>query len=486
MPSFFGMPFNKLFSTEDVFTDALRKSALTENPTIIPDIDLVYVLSGRSTVLGSDADKLPREIDTADDLERLLEGIRIATQVNALRAGKEPEQLKPEEWVTPILYNGRPIHNEDLKTALKKGLIPYPEKLFIIRDIKPENTIGQIQSFKKYLLSYQHKNIAVVTSAYHIPRVARTIGNESPQTYSDEMNEHPIKELNLFLFGVHKQEKRRGMIEDIRGEHRAMTRYSQGDEPSIAQHQSENTFFNDVDLTIAKSFSRAKFWHRVAVPPVLDSCPFSSRNTTLTGVLRLLKRPEHIELDAARSVLVESFIGEYQKYLFPSDIDQKLTSWRGGNGSVAHYYEEYFRTELGEFLSGKLDYWVEARVCGKLVGWATFEREKSKPNAVYMNLLIVHPEHQGQAIGSNLVMSLCKLGVIPDLSTIHLLLRKKNKGGREFYSKLGFSSDPIYQREDNFVDLDLLEALTWRNPALQHLEQQTAAAGSEPSCSFTM
>lgn len=469
MPNFFGMTFDELFSTEDVFTDDLRKSALTPNPTIIPVIDLVYVLSGRSTALGADADKLDRPFDLFDDIERMREGVRIATQVNALRAHKKPNELTSEEWVTPILYNGRAIHNRHLKEALEQGLIAYPKELFIILDINPENTIGQIQSFKKYLTESQHKNVAVVSSAYHVPRVARIIGNESPQVYGEE-DDSTLSELNLFLFGVHKQDKRNGIANDLQGEYRAMRSYSGG--PSIARLQSKNTFFNDIDLSITKSFNRARFWRSVISRPVSKSCLFSIKNTDTVGVLHLIQRPEHIEHEVASIVLQESFIGEYEKYLSPHDIDPKLTSWRGGNNSVAHYCGEYFKTEFGAFLSGKLDYWVEARIEGKLVGWATFERERLNRDAVYMNLLIVHPTYQGKAVGYNLVMSLIKLGIIPNLTSIHLLLRKKNEDVRAFYSKLGFETDPLYERGDNFVNLDLLEALTWKNPELQCIKQQ--------------
>lgn len=472
MPNFFGVSVEEVFQTEDIFINDLRKSAFTQNPTISPDIDLVYVLSGRSTALGADADRLGRPFDSSDDLERMREGVRIAIQVNALRAGKDPEHLRPEEFVTPILYNGREIHNQHLRIALDRGLVGYPKELFIIQDISPENTIGQIQSFKKYLASHQHKNVAVVSSAYHIPRVARTIGNESPQTVGDDVDEHPIRSLNLFLFGVQKHEKRSGIVDDLQGEHRAMTHYSQNEIPSIARFQSRNTFFCDEDFCVAQSFNRAKIWNKIAIPPVVKTCDFSNRNGEVVGQLRLLERPEHIQQDVARTILVESFIGEYQKYLSPNDIDSKLSSWREGTNSVAAYYEDYFRTEFGDFLSGKFDYWVEARIQGKLVGWATFEREKFHESvAVYMNLLVVHPEYQGLSIGSNLVMSLIKLNLIPDLVNIHLLLRRKNSGGRTFYSKLGFESDPSYERSDNFVDLNLLEALTWTNPALQHIVQ---------------
>ena len=124
IPDFFGIAFKHHLPMEDVFTDDLRKSASTPNPTIIPEIELVYVLSGRSTALGADADGLQRPFDAFDDLERIREGI----------------------------------------------------------------------------------------------------------------------------------------VYDLQGEYSAMQRYSGGDKPSIARQQSKNTFFNDVDLHVIKSFERAKFW----------------------------------------------------------------------------------------------------------------------------------------------------------------------------------------------------------------------------------
>ncbi len=195
---------------------------------------------------------------------------------------------------------------------------------------------------------------------------------------------------------------------------------------------------------------------------------FPIKGQDSVGVIELVKNPSHIDTEAARSVLVESFIGEYEKYLSPNDIRSDLISWRDGEQSVRKYYENYFETELGEFSRGDLHYWVQATIDGKLVGWATFQREKSDQNAVYMNLLVVHPTYQGRGIGEQLVKALVNLNEIPNLNAIHLLLRKKNQGGRIFYSKLGFTSDPEYQRDDNFVDLNLLEGLTWKNPSLQN------------------
>lgn len=258
---FFGMKFSDVFNDHDIFHDDLRKSAYTVNPTIIPDIDLVVVLSGRTTVLGVDADGLQRPFDPSDDIERLKEGIQIARAVNALRANKKEDALVARDFVTPIFYNGRTIHNQHLRKALEQGIIQYPKELFIIRDIFPENTIGQVQSFKNYIREHhQHKNIAVVSSAYHLARVARTIGQDSPQVIYEEEGDHPMSQLNLFLYGVHKHEKRLGMVEDLQGEYHAMQRYSSGIAPSISRVQSKNVFFTDEDFHGGLAFNRALFW----------------------------------------------------------------------------------------------------------------------------------------------------------------------------------------------------------------------------------
>lgn len=258
--NFFGMSFEALFPHEDVFSNDLKKSSYTRNPKVIPDIDLVYILSGRTTAKGADADGLKREFDLSDDIERLKEGIRVATEINALRAGKHPNELAPKDFVIPIFYNGRAIHNKHLREALEEGLFDYPKELFVIHDIHPENTIGQIQSFKRYISENEHRNIAVVSSAYHIARVARTIGKESPQVQEESGEPHPLSEVNIFLFGVHKNEKRLGIAHDLIGEHNAMKNYSSGSKPSISRYQSNNVFLTNEDFLTNLSFKKARFW----------------------------------------------------------------------------------------------------------------------------------------------------------------------------------------------------------------------------------
>lgn len=194
---------------------------------------------------------------------------------------------------------------------------------------------------------------------------------------------------------------------------------------------------------------------------------FTLKNSSDRGVIKLIGSAGEIEQDACRSILVDSFIGEYSQYLKPQDISKELTLWRGGDHSVQQYYETYFAVEFDKYTAKKFEFWVCAYIDNQLVGWATFDREHDDRNAVYMDLLIVDPAHQRKGIGEQLVKSLLNLGAIPELSAVHLLLRKKNEGGRKFYQKIGFFDDPDYQRADNFVDLNLLVPLTWKNPALR-------------------
>lgn len=184
----------------------------------------------------------------------------------------------------------------------------------------------------------------------------------------------------------------------------------------------------------------------------------------LLGLIELVASPDEIDQEGSKTILVESFLNEYQKaYLniSPSDIDASLSSWRGDNNSVQNYYEDFFATEFTDFVSAKIDYWVQAKINGKLAGWATFKREKSAVNALYMNLLIVSPEYQSKGIGRQLVFSCLNLPEFNRVDAIHLLLRKKSQGGRTFYKKLGFFADPNYQRAENYVDMELLEGWTW-------------------------
>lgn len=167
-----------------------------------------------------------------------------------------------------------------------------------------------------------------------------------------------------------------------------------------------------------------------------------------------------IDVTKAKLILINSFINEYRRYLEPEEIDSKLNCWFNieGTSSVEHYYSDYFDTELEDFKNGKL-YWLEATIGRELVAWATYERHNTPSNSCYMNLLVVDPKFSRRGLGKQLVMAVPELKIFPKLRYINLLLRKKNQGGRVFYSKLGFKPNPEFKRE-NFVDTSLLEGWT--------------------------
>lgn len=163
---------------------------------------------------------------------------------------------------------------------------------------------------------------------------------------------------------------------------------------------------------------------------------------------------EHIQKESARAILINGFIKEYMQYLLPQDIDSKLHTW----DAVHEYYSQYFDTELEHFKDGKL-FWLQATIENEVVAWATYEREQHLIDSCYMNLLVVDPCFNRKGIGRELIQAVQKLNLLPHTKFINLLLRKKNKGGRLFYSKLGFKANPAFKR-DNFVDVSLLEGWT--------------------------
>ncbi len=193
-------------------------------------------------------------------------------------------------------------------------------------------------------------------------------------------------------------------------------------------------------------------------PTLLSRFQVTINNHKTHAYIEVINSVRDINTADARRIMVESFIAEYSTYLQPADIDASLTSWRGGEQSVQHYYEKYFAQEYQKYADGKIPFWITAYVGHRLVGWATFEHEQN--NSVYMDLLMVDPTYQDLGIGKQLVFSLQNSNLVPNLQAVHLLLREKNQGGRQFYSAIGFKEDNSYQRKDNYVDLSLLVPLT--------------------------
>ncbi len=252
-------------TAEDFFADDLRKVQKVEEPRVIPEIELVWVLAGRTSVLGRDVDKLKRPFDPQDDYLRMMRGIEIADQINALRAGKAVEDLTDDDRVTPIFYNGRAEHNEDLKKALEEGKLPYPKRLFIIESIPTKDTQGQVQGFKDLLSRYHYRHVAVVSSAFHLPRSARNVGEDSPNAFDEDefgLFQNILASIKAYFFGIDREYKNPGTDIDRKCEPNAMKNYSTGFDgakaPTISRWISKNTFLSQMDVELVKSFSLAK------------------------------------------------------------------------------------------------------------------------------------------------------------------------------------------------------------------------------------
>ncbi len=164
---------------------------------------------------------------------------------------------------------------------------------------------------------------------------------------------------------------------------------------------------------------------------------------------------QDIDLGRSREILVASFMKGYEDVPL-TELNPNFKSI----GDVRRFYEDYFVSELDHFKNGHL-FWVQAFDGEELLGWATFELEKSERDAAYMNLLTVDPAHQKRGVGKHLVFSICS--ELPNIHAINVLVRKVNVQGEQFYRQIGFTSFD-YPRDDNFVDPNLLSGFRWALP----------------------
>ena len=160
---------------------------------------------------------------------------------------------------------------------------------------------------------------------------------------------------------------------------------------------------------------------------------------------------DEIDQVVVKEILVKAFMTEYEDVPL-SDLNPSFKS----TGDVRRFYEGYFESEFLHYKSGGL-IWVQAYIGERPVGFATFELETTEKKAAYMNLLVVHPDYQGQGIGKALAFSI--MAVHPNIRAINLLIRKINQGGHLFYEKIGFFDHKV--ERDNFVDPSLLTGMRW-------------------------
>lgn len=108
-------------------------------------------------------------------------GIAVAREVAAKRAGKTAASLTKDDLLTygpTIIYNGSPPQNADLKRVLADGTLSnYPAEKFAILELPDDmrHSLGHFVCLQraKDKIDLDGKTMALVTSAYHFPRVSR-------------------------------------------------------------------------------------------------------------------------------------------------------------------------------------------------------------------------------------------------------------------------------------------------------------------------
>lgn len=173
------------------FISEIQNIYVTENPEIDKNIKYVWVLSARHSYtkipINSDAQNIGAA-DKEDGYNRMRLGIEIAREVTAKKLDKQISSLTSEElqkYGPIILFNGGAYDNSLLKEALDKNIITdYPKENFYIFTL-PEGQVNTGGQFKTLYKEHEHGNIdlsnaeiAIVTHAYHFPRVNRYFDNK--------------------------------------------------------------------------------------------------------------------------------------------------------------------------------------------------------------------------------------------------------------------------------------------------------------------
>jgi hypothetical protein len=175
---------------QDSFIREIQSIYKTENPEVSQDLRYVWVLSSRYSYRKTHVTTSPQNlssIDVEDGYNRMRLGIWIARRATAKKIGKAEVKLTIEDLTAygpVILFNGEDENNEVLADVLAKNEITdYPKEKFYIFSLPKEmvHTGGQFQTLKKQheegKLNLTSAKIAIITHAYHWPRVGRYFGN---------------------------------------------------------------------------------------------------------------------------------------------------------------------------------------------------------------------------------------------------------------------------------------------------------------------
>lgn len=226
----------------DPANEAIRQNFISEiqniyaikNPEIDKNIKYVWVLSGRysytKVLLSSEAQNIGA-IDKEDGYNRMRLGIEIAREVAAKKLNKQASSLTYEElkeYGPIILFNGGAYDNSLLKETLVKNEIKdYPKENFYIFTLPKNqtNTGGQFKTLyvehEKGNIDLNNSKIAIVTHAYHFPRVNRYFDNKPNFDFFFTHNTKPV------IFLVDREFKATGVDNELKQELSKLPNYIQ-------------------------------------------------------------------------------------------------------------------------------------------------------------------------------------------------------------------------------------------------------------------
>ncbi|HSW72597.1 MAG TPA: GNAT family N-acetyltransferase [Chlamydiales bacterium] len=148
------------------------------------------------------------------------------------------------------------------------------------------------------------------------------------------------------------------------------------------------------------------------------------------------------EIQSLHDLFLSSFLQNYQKL--------GLTEADLATDDIEKVLNAYWNEELACINNNSIR-WIVAKDQDEIVGYASFDTNHS-PDEVFVQLICVKPEYQGQGIGKNLLYSIFQ--VEDKIHKLSLVTRRVNRSAIAFYKRLGFEENVFLDKKTN-VDKSL-------------------------------
>lgn len=165
--------------------DELFAITQSDNPLPPSAIDYIFILSARIIYLDTTLEKSD-SLDLRDDYERVHLAVQTAKTITAKRLKKNIQDISKNDLILygpNIFYIGLKIQNQALIQSMNSETIKlsdFPiEKIIILELPDMGGTKAQFICIRdKFKLA--DTSVAIITHAYHFPRISRMIGKEAP------------------------------------------------------------------------------------------------------------------------------------------------------------------------------------------------------------------------------------------------------------------------------------------------------------------